>query len=253
MSYTGLVFAGRAVGALLVREVHGEDVAVGLLVLLHRVALAGIGAVAARIHRQHVDARFAFGDPLGQLPARAARGGDAEAVPLVQPHVVHAGGGPDERTAIGRVGNRAVDDVLDAAVLERRHAPRGALDVRHQAVEVPGEEAAAEPVRHAVGEAGRRTLLVRSQDPPQALLAQVVGLVGLAQHGELAPAAGSVGLKFRRLVVDDVLVLDRDRRHVQAEHSPGLARVVAGGEHQVLGGDVPLGGAHLPLPARECA
>jgi hypothetical protein len=43
-------------------------------------------------------------------------------------------------------------------------------------------------------------------------------------------------------------VLDRDRRHVQADELAGLARVVAGGEHQVLGDDVALGRMHPPFP-----
>jgi hypothetical protein len=39
-------------------------------------------------------------------------------------------------------------------------------------------------------------------------------------HGELASAALAVGLQLARLLVNDVLVLDRDRRHVEAEHLP---------------------------------
>src|SRR5205807_4176333 len=93
--------------------------------------------------------------------------------------------------------------------------------------------------------------LVGAEDPAHALLAQVVGLIRLAHHRELAPAALAIGLELRRLVVDDVLVLDRDGRDVESQQPPGLARVVAGGQNQVLGADVALAGAYPPLSARD--
>src|SRR5262249_55055411 len=243
---TGLRRAG--VGALLVRKMHGVHVAVGLLVLLHHVAVASVGPEGGGIARQHVDAGFPFDDPLGELPAGTARCGDAEAVSLVEPHIAHAPGGPDERTAIGCVGDRAVDDVLDPTVLECRHAARGSLDVRHQAGEIAGKEAAAEPLGHPIGEPRRRAFLVGPQDPSHALLAQVVGGVGLAQHRELAATTLTVGFELGRFVIDDVLMLDRDCRNVEPEHPPGLPRVIAGREHEVLGGDeTAFGRAHAPL------
>src|SRR5262249_14122726 len=137
------------------------------------------------------DAGLAFDDPLGELPARTARGGDAEAVSFVEPHVADAPGGPNERTAIGCVGDRAVDDVLDPAVLECRHAARGSLHVRHQAVEIAGEETAAEPLGHPVGEPRRRAFLVGPQYPAHALLAQVIGGVRLAHPLDIDPDAVS--------------------------------------------------------------
>ena len=230
-----------------------EDVAIRLLVLLHHVALAGVRPEAPRIDGEHVDARLAFDDPFGELPARAARRGDAEAVAFVEPHVAHAPRRPDHRAAVGRVGNRAVDDVLDAAVLERGHAPLRRFDVREQPIEIAFEQALAERSGHAVGEARRRAGFVRAEDPAQALLAQVVRLVRLAQHRELAPAAPAVLLQLRRLVVNDVLVLDRDRRHVEPEHASGLARVVAGGADDVLRHDVALVRRELPFAGGACA
>ncbi len=223
---------GARVRALLVGEMDREDVAVGLLVLLHHVALGGVRTEAARVHREHVDARLALDDPLRQLPARAAGRRDAEAVALVEPQVAHVPGGADQRAAVRRVGDRSVDDILDAAVLECRDTALRRLDVRQQPLEVALEQALAEPVGNAVGKARRRAGLVGPEDPAEALLAQVVGLVGLAQHRELAPAALPVGLQLRRLVIDDVLVLDRDRRHVDTEHAAGLAGVVAGGDRR---------------------
>ncbi len=121
--------------------------------------------------------------------------------------------------------------------------------MRHQAIEVTFEQALAKPLGHAVGEARGRTVLIGSQDPAHALLAQVIGLVRLAQHCQLATAAVAVGLKFRRLLKQYVLVLDRDRRHIETEQAAGLPRVVAGSAHDVLGNDVALIRGHAPFTA----
>ena len=125
-------------------------------------------------------------------------------------------------------------------VRERRHAAYRGFDVRHEAFEVALEQALAEPVRHAIGKARRRAFFVGTEDPAHALLAQVIGLIGFAQHRELAAAALAIGLQLRRLLEQDVLVLDRDRRHVEPKHATGLARVVSGRANHVLGDDVAL-------------
>ena len=87
------VMAGEAAqrtggGALLVRIVDGEDLGVGLLVLFLQIAAARIGAEAAGIDAHHVQRRLAVDDPVCELPACAASGGDAEAMALVQPEVL---------------------------------------------------------------------------------------------------------------------------------------------------------------------
>ncbi len=49
---------------------------------------------------------------------------------------------------------------------------------------------------------------------------------------------------------DDILVLDRDHRHVQPDHGPGAAGEIAGGRNHVLAGDVALVGLHQPFAVR---
>ena len=247
----GAGLGGARILALLVRVMDREDVAIGLLVLAHGVALAGVRAEPAGVDAQHVDAGLALDDPLRELPAGAAGGGDAEAVALVQPDVAQAPRRTDQRAAVRRIGDGAVDDGLDAGVLEARHALHRRLDVRQQAIEIAREQLLAEMRGDAVGETRRRALLVRAENPAHALLAQVVRGVGLAQHRELAAAAGAIGLQLRRLVVDDVLMLDRDGRHVEAELAAGLAGVVAGRADDVLADDVALVRRDLPLARRR--
>ncbi len=178
--------------AFLVREMGGEDVAIGLLILGREVAAARIGPKAPGIDRQHVNPGFALDDPFGQLPAGAAGRRDSEAVAFVEPQIPHTPAGPDQGAAVGRVGNRSIDDLLDPAILERGHAPLRRLDVRHHAVQIAVEQALAEPFRHAIGEACRSAFLVGSEDPAEALLAQIIGLLRLAQHRQLAAAALAV-------------------------------------------------------------
>ena len=84
-------------GALLVRIVRGEDIGVGFLVLGLEVATGGVGAETAGVHAHHVDRRLALDDPFRELPAGAARGGDAEGMALVQPEVLPVPGGTDDR------------------------------------------------------------------------------------------------------------------------------------------------------------
>jgi hypothetical protein len=50
---------------------------------------------------------------------------------------------------------------------------------------------------------------------------------------------------------DDILVLDRDDRDVEAEHLAGLTHEIAGGGHQVLAGYVALIGGDLPFAGRR--
>ena len=77
-------------------------------------------------------------------------------------------------------------------------------------------------------------------------------MIRLAQHREFAAARSTVGLQFGRFLVDDVLVLDRDSGHVDAEHPAGLACVVAGRADHMLGDDLAFIGLQSPLAGR-CA
>ena len=221
---------------------------VGLLVLQLGEAL-GDHAEAPRVDADHVDGRLALDHPLGQLPAAAAGRGDAEGMSLGEPEVGQAEGRADHGIAVRGVGDGAVDDVLDAGVLEAGHAGHAGLDVRHQALEIAGEEVLLEAGRHAVGEARRGALLVGAEDPAHPFFPEVVLGVGFAQDRQLRVAGLAVVLQHRVDVGDDVLVLDRDRGDLKADHLGGGAGVVAGGADHVLAGDVALGGLDDPLQA----
>ena len=185
---TGAGLGGPRRRALLVRIVDDEDVGVGLLVLGPGVVLVGIGAEAARVHRQHVDGGLAVDDPAGELPAGAAGGGDAEAEAFRQPEVRQPVGRPDERVAVRRVGNGAVDAVLDAGAAEHGHSVDRGLDMRLQALDIRRQQLLAEAVRNAVHRPGRRALLVGPENQALALFAHVVRRIALAQHRQFGQA-----------------------------------------------------------------
>ena len=235
-------------GALLVRIVDGEDLGIGLLVLLLQIAAARIGPEAAGIDAHHVDGGLALHDPVGQLPARAARGGDAEAVALVQPEVLKARGRTHDRAAVGGVGDGAVIDLLHPHLAEGRDAGDGGLDIGAETVQVLLEQLVFRLGIGAVHIAGRRADLVGAEQQAPRLLPHVPAAVALPQHAHFRQARGLARLDVRMGLGDDVLVFHRDHRHVEADHGPGPPGEVAGAGDHVLAGNVPLVGLDQPLP-----
>ena len=168
--------------AFLIRIVDGEHVGVGLLVLRPEVRAGRVVTKAAWLDTEHVDGRFAFDDPFGELPAGAAGGGDAEAVAFVQPEVALVPRRPDHRAAVRRIGDGAVVDILDAQFRECGHAADGRFDLRGKPLEVGVEQFVLAVAGRAVWITGRRALLVRSEQQAAGFLAHVPGTVGLPKH-----------------------------------------------------------------------
>ena len=218
----------------------GEDVAVGFLVLLDRVALVRIGPETAGVHGEQVYGRLAAFHPLGEEAPGAARRRHAEAEALGEPEVPQAVGRADQRVAVGGVGNGAVHHILDAGFAEDRHPGDGRLDMRLEPLQVAGEQLLAEIVRHAVHEAGRRARLIGAEDQPVAFLAEIVGGVALPQHRHLRQPLGMAGRQRRVGVGDDILVLHRDDGHVDPDHRQRLAAPGARRRHDMFGDDLAL-------------
>jgi hypothetical protein len=102
-------------------------------------------------------------------------------------------------------------------------------------------------VRWSVHVAAGRALLVGSEQQAAVFLAHVPGRVCFAQHAHFRQALGLAfpdgGMRFG----DDVLVLDRDDRNIEADHGTRLAGKVAGTRDHVLAGDLALVGLDDPL------
>ena len=122
--------------------------------------------------------------------------------------------------------------------------------MRHQAIEIPGEEVPLEVLRNAVPEPCRRPLFVRSQNVALTLFPQVIGRVRFAQHGHFRQPLPVPFHQLRHLIGDDVLMLYRDRRKVDSQHPTGVPAVVAGRTDHVLARNVAAGRADQPLAVR---
>ena len=235
--------------AFFVRVVDGEDVGVGFLVLRLQVGAGGVVAETARVDAEHVDGRLAFDDPLGQLPPGAPRRGDAETVPLVQPEVRQAPGRADDRAAVRRVRDGAIEDLLHAEFGERRHAANGGLDVRREAIQIRVEQLVLALRVRPVQIAGRRAFLVRAEQQAARFLAHVPRSVGFPQHAHFRQAGAMAGLNVRMRFGDDVLVLNRQHRNVEADERSGAAGEVAGGADHVFAHHAAVVRGHAPFAA----
>ena len=226
---------------------HGEDIGVGLLVLHFEIAARRVRPEAPRIDAHHVDGGLAFDDPFGQLPAGAAGRGDAEGMAFIEPDILEIPGRADDRRAVGRIGDGAIIDLLDADFAEGRHAGDRRLDMRRQPVEIFLEEFVFGLGRRSVDIAAGRALLVRPEQQAAIFLAHVPGGIGLAQHAHFGQALFLALLDQGMRLGDDILVLDRDDRNVDAQHLAGLAHEIAGRRDDVLAGDVALVGLDQPF------
>ena len=102
-------------------EVHGVFVAVDLHPFDVAVILIGVIGVATRITGPHVPLGLTIDDPFGHDLTRAAALGDAESKDTVFKGVLHARHRADQRQAVRRIGDRAVDDPADTRSLGDRH------------------------------------------------------------------------------------------------------------------------------------
>jgi hypothetical protein len=214
--------------ALLVGVVQDEDVRVGLLVLGRRVVAVHPAAEAPRVERPEVDLGLACGDELGEVVARAAGGGDAEAEPFGEVEVRHAGGGADQRIAVRRVADRAVEVLLQAEFGGGRDAVAHRQVFGLDALEVERQQVGAEGLRHAELGPDRGGRLIGAENPAAALLADIPSGVGVAEHRVLGVGLAPFDQRGVGLG-DDVLVLDRDGGEIAADHRGGALGVVAGG------------------------
>ena len=102
---------------------------------------------------------IAMDDPVRHGLASAARCGDAGGEAAGDVEIVELRREPHDRLAIGRHRNRAVDDGLDADLVEHRQAFRGRQREKLEAVHVRREQLAAEIERRHAAPAAACTVL----------------------------------------------------------------------------------------------
>ena len=112
---------------------------------------------------------------------------------------LHAPDRPDQRIAVGREGERTVDDFADADAPERREMLEADLEVRREPLEVVGQKLHGKVVRRFQRRPDDPMRLVGADQRPAALLAHVdlAGIVG-GVDDLLLPAASSGMSSVRR-------------------------------------------------------
>ena len=225
---------------LFIGIVHGEDLGIGFLVLLNQEAATGIIAKAARIDAHHVDRWFTIDNPVRQLPTCATCGGHAKTVAFVEPEVFQAPCRPDNRRPVGRIGDCAVIDALNANLAKGWHALHGGKDIGLQPFKRVREQFIFTRCGRAINIAGRRTQFIWPQQQAARFLTHIIACVRFAQDAHFGQSRFFARHDVRMLLGHDILMLDRDHRDIEAHHCACLAREIAGAGNDMLARDVAL-------------
>ena len=222
-------------------EVHAM---IGLEGLGDVIVLGGVWPEAAGVELQHVDLRLSLDHPLGQVLAAAAALGDADAGPTGKPEIVQPEGRAQQHTAVRGVGDRTVDDFLDAGRLQNRHAFHSHLDEGLDPVEVGRQQFLVEVGGYPVDSPGLGAPgLVGPEIQAVLFLAQVKRRVRVADHGKQAPE----GLDLGDALGHQILVLHHDDGQGQPHHGADFDGEGAGGVDHDFGRDGPLVRRHRPF------
>ena len=130
-----------------------------------------------------------------------------------------------------------VDQLLDARRMKGGHAAERQLHDRLEMVEVRRQELEFEIARQAVDRPGNRVGLVAAHHQAADLLLVIGQAVGIAQRRQAGRHAGD-------RLGDDVLMLHRNERHVDAGEPADLARPLPGAVDDDFAGDAAAAGLH---------
>ena len=144
--------------------------------------------------------------------------------------VLQARNRPHQAATVGRVAVGAVDDLFDPDCGERGNARAGGGEHAFDPVEVGREQARVETRRDPVQGPGAWPALERPDEQARAFLADVVGVVGVAEDGQLALPA----LQLPDCVGDDVVVLEGDDRQIDSGEAGDLRGPLTGRVHDDL-------------------
>ena len=148
----------------------------------------------------------------------------------------------DQRVAVGREGEGAVDDALDAGAPDRREMLEADFEAGGDAVEVVGQQLVAEIPRRLALRPRHAVALVGAHQHALAFLAHVDLAVEIDDMQHLGRRGGDLG----NVVGDDVLVLHGEQRQLEPDHAAAFARPQPAGVDDVLGVDVALVGDDVP-------
>ena len=195
-----------------------------------RVALVGLQPVD--VEARHIDRRVTRGDPLRDRAAHPAAGEDADRVePGGHEVAAHLGRLADHRLKVGGEALGAAEELPDADLVRHRDAAHRGLEVRAHAVPVRRQLEERRGVGDPVDLPRRAHRLEEADHQAAALLAEVAEVGRVLEHRE------RLG-DLVELLGDQVVVLGRLQRHVDAVLLGELPRPHAGAVHDDLALDV---------------
>ena len=193
------------------------------------------------------------GSPLATHSASAMPAPPPEAMPkALKPgadiDAAHLRRFAEDEVAVRREAFRPVDELLDARRLHGGHAARGKLEQRLEMLEIVFEQLERERLGKALDRPWHGVRLVAAHHQTADLLLPVGETVRIAQRRQVRGHAVD-------LLGDEILMLHRDERNVDAGHAPKLARPLPGADHELVASDPALvgdDGAHALRPRPRC-
>jgi hypothetical protein len=240
----GLLRAGG--GQFLVGEADREAAGIVLAHLGVGVAQRRPFAEAGYIHAPDVSAGIAVHHPVRQRQANAAAlaepGHDGAGGPVVG----QAPDRPDQRVAVRREGEGAVDDLLDAGVFHRREMAEPDFQRRRDAVEIGRQQLMAEIPRGVDRRPGLAGLLVGAEQDAGALLAGVDLALEIDDANQFAAGLRVELQHLGHFLGQEIHVLHGENRQFETDHAAHFARPEAAGIDDVVGLDRALLGDDVP-------
>ena len=192
-------------------------------------------AVARDVHAEHVEAGIAVDHPVRQREADAAALAEPGHDAAGDPEVLEALDRADQRVAVRREREGAVDDLADAGPLEGREMAEADLELGRDALEIGLEEVLPEIPRRLLLRPRAARLLVGAEQDAAAFLAHV-DLALEVERGDHLLAGRTIELgDLRHVLGEEVHVLHGEHRQLQPDHAPDLARPQPAAVDDVLG------------------
>ena len=140
-----------------------------------------------------------------------------------RPEIGHAAHRPDQRIAVRREGEGAVDDLADAGLVEGREVAEADFQLAGDALQVLGQQFMAEIPRGLDGRPRTAVLFIGAHQHAVALLADIDLAVEVDAVHELA-ADRLVELDdLRHVLGDQIHVLHGEHRQFEPDHAADLA------------------------------
>ena len=169
------------------REMHTVFMAVHFHALGHAVLLVRVIRIAPGITRPHIPFGLTLGDPFGQNFTRTAALCNTKGEHAGLKRIGNARHRADQGHAVGRIGDRSINHLVDACGAQQRHPRHRIFNVPFKPLQIVGVKLKAEifgqrvgwvyPMRFAVA-------FVRTKVQPMLFLPQIIAAIDIAQQGQ---------------------------------------------------------------------